>query len=208
MLKKIIEKKAKMMTLFIYSKQKRKLKRALLVRKLRTAFYGRQILKTAKEIGKDFACNNFSTVNSNTIIRNHVNFNGMTVIGGGSCFLGNYFHSGSECLILTENHNYEGDLIPYDSTNNTKDVIIDDCVWLGSKVTILPGTHIGEGAIIQAGAVVHGDIPRCAIVGGNPAKVFKYRNIEHFDKLKAEGKFHTTETILKQRETFAAAERE
>ena len=54
---------------------------------------------------------------------------------------------------------------------------------------------------------MHGDIPRCAIVGGNPAKVFKYRNIEHFDKLKAEGKFHTTETILKQRETFAAAER-
>ena len=43
---------------------------------------------------------------------------------------------------------------------------------IGSNVTILPGTTIGEGAIIQAGAVVHGEIPPCAIVGGNPAKDF------------------------------------
>ncbi len=55
---------------------------------------------------------------------------------------------------------------------------------------ILPGTKIGEGAIIQGGAVVHGEIPPYAIAGGNPAKVFKYRDIEHFKKLKAEGKFH------------------
>ncbi|MBR5589795.1 MAG: 2,3,4,5-tetrahydropyridine-2,6-carboxylate N-succinyltransferase, partial [Phascolarctobacterium sp.] len=56
--------------------------------------------------------------------------------------------------------------------------------------TILPGTHIGEGVIVQAGAVVHGEIPPYAIVGGNPAKVFKYRDIEHYNKLKAEGKFY------------------
>ena len=34
------------------------------------------------------------------------------------------------------------------------------------------------------------EIPPYAIAGGNPAKVFKYRNIEHFQKLKAEGKFY------------------
>ena len=71
-----------------------------------------------------------------------------------------------------------------------KDVTIDDFVWLGSRVTILPGTKIGEGAIIQAGSVVHGEIPPYAIAGGNPAKVFKYRDIEHFKKLKAEGRFY------------------
>jgi acetyltransferase-like isoleucine patch superfamily enzyme len=54
---------------------------------------------------------------------------------------------------------------------------------------ILPGTHIGEGAIIQGGAVVHGDIPPFSIAGGNPAKVFKYRNKEHFEKLKNEKRF-------------------
>ena len=48
---------------------------------------------------------------------------------------------------------------------------------------------IGEGAIIQGGAVVHGEIPPLAIAGGNPAKVFKYRNKEHYEQLKKENKF-------------------
>lgn len=52
------------------------------------------------------------------------------------------------------------------------------------------GVTIGEGAIIQAGAVVVSDIPPCAIAGGAPAKVFKYRNKEHYYKLKQEKKFH------------------
>jgi acetyltransferase-like isoleucine patch superfamily enzyme len=54
----------------------------------------------------------------------------------------------------------------------------------------LGGVSIGEGAIVQAGAVVVKDIPPYAIAGGNPAKVFKYRDIDHFQKLKEEKKFH------------------
>ena len=77
-----------------------------------------------------------------------------------------------------------------DNTYVYKDVEIGDFVWLGSRVMILPGTKIGEGAIIQGGSVVHGEIPPYAIAGGNPAKVFKYRDKVHFEKLKAEGKFH------------------
>ncbi len=76
-----------------------------------------------------------------------------------------------------------GEAIPYDKMDITKDVKIGDFVWFGSRVTVLPGVTIGEGAIIQAGAVVVRDVPSCAIVGGNPAKVFKYRNIEHFKLL-------------------------
>ena len=49
--------------------------------------------------------------------------------------------------------------------------------------------NIGDGAIIAAGSVVVKDVPRCAIVGGNPAKVIKYRNIEHFNQLEKEGKY-------------------
>ena len=94
-------------------------------------------------------------------------------------------------MIITQNHNYDtGNAIPYDDTYAYKDVEIGDFVWLGTRVMILPGTTIGEGAIIQAGAVVHGNIPPYAIVGGNPAKVFKYRDIEHFKALKAAGKFY------------------
>ncbi len=70
-----------------------------------------------------------------------------------------------------------------------KDVIIDSYVWIGSRVTILPGTKIGEGAIIQGGAVVHGEIPPYSIAGGNPAKVFKTRDNRRFEQLKKEGKF-------------------
>ncbi|MCD8057326.1 MAG: acyltransferase [Bacteroides fragilis] len=85
---------------------------------------------------------------------------------------------------MTENHNYDhGEQIPYDNVRIAKDVVIEDFVWLGSRVTILPGTHIGRGAIIQAGSVVHGYIPECAIAGGNPARVFKYRDKDHFYEL-------------------------
>ena len=85
----------------------------------------------------------------------------------------------------------EGEHIPYSPDDYIyKDIEIGDLVWCGLRVTILPGTKIGEGAIIQAGAVVRSEIPACAIVGGNPAKVFKYRNKEHFYKLKQEARFH------------------
>lgn len=156
-----------------------------------TTFFGSQVLLKAKSVGKNFWCSSFSTVNSNTILKNNVCFNGMKITGGGKVTIGNYFHCGTECMIITQSHNYDtGKAIPYDNEKICKEVIIEDFVWFGSRVTILPGTEIGEGAIIQAGAVVHGKIPPYAIVGGNPAKVFKYRDIEHFKKLKSEGKFY------------------
>jgi acetyltransferase-like isoleucine patch superfamily enzyme len=53
----------------------------------------------------------------------------------------------------------------------------------------LPGLSIGEEAIIATGSVVVKNVTEFAIVGGNPAKVIKYRNIEEFNKLKEERKF-------------------
>lgn len=93
-------------------------------------------------------------------------------------------------MIITDIHNYEGEAIPYDETIISKDVIIEDNVWLGNRVIILPGVTIQEGAIVQAGSTVVKDVPSCAIVGGHPAKVFKYRDVQHYNQLKAEGKFH------------------
>lgn len=64
------------------------------------------------------------------------------------------------------------------------DIIIDDDVWIGYGATIVSGVHIGQGAVIAAGAVVTKDIPPYAVVGGVPAKVIKYRfNKETIDKL-------------------------
>ena len=93
-------------------------------------------------------------------------------------------------MIITQNHNYdEGNSIPYDDTYIYKTVIIEDNVWLGNRVIITGNITIGEGAIVAAGSVVCKDVPKYAIVGGNPAKVIKYRNIEHYNELKKEKRF-------------------
>ena len=141
------------------------------------------------QYGKNIKVNHFSTAGKNTKLGNNVNLNGMK-IANGPCIIGDNFHSGRNCQIINQNHNYEGDKLPYDEKVISKEVVIEDNVWLGNNVIILGGVHIGEGAIIQAGAVVVNDIPRCAIAGGNPARVFKYRDIEHYEKLKLEGKFN------------------
>lgn len=54
-------------------------------------------------------------------------------------------------------------------------IIVEDDVWIGSSVVILSGVTIGQGAVIAAGAIVTKDVPPYAIVGGNPAKLIKYR---------------------------------
>ena len=55
------------------------------------------------------------------------------------------------------------------------DIIVDDDVWIGCNATILSGVHIGQGAVIAAGAVVNKDVEPYEIVGGVPAKNISYR---------------------------------
>ena len=150
----------------------------------------KRVKKQVGSYGERLIVNYPTYLSKNTHLGNYDNFNGMKIIGEGKVTIGDYFHSGPECVILNSNHNYEGEMIPYDSTNIVKDVEIGDFVWLGQRVFILGGVKIGEGAIIQACSVVVSDIPDYAIAGGSPAKVFKYRDIEHFKKLKEEGKFN------------------
>lgn len=54
-------------------------------------------------------------------------------------------------------------------------IVIDDDVWIGYGATIMSGVHIGQGAVVAAGAVVTKNVPPYAIVGGIPAKLIKYR---------------------------------
>ncbi len=148
-------------------------------------------LKTVKAHGKGVKINGITKLTPYTTLGNNVHFNGLEIIGGGEVVIGDNFHSGKECLIISEMHNYNnGSKIPYDETYIYKKTVIEDNVWLGARVIVLAGVTIGEGAIIQAGSVVISDIPKCAIAGGHPAKVFKYRDIEHYEKLKKEKKFH------------------
>ena len=58
------------------------------------------------------------------------------------------------------------------------DTVIGNDVWIGQNATILPGVHIGDGAIIGANSVVREDVEPYTVVIGNPAKVLR----ERFDK--------------------------
>ena len=109
----------------------------------------------------------------------------------GGVKIGEYFHTGRNLTILSSNHNYESATkIPYDNKDILAPVEIGDFVWAGLNVTILAGVKIGEGAILAAGSVITKDVPAMAMVGGVPAKILKYRDKDHFEKLKAEKAFY------------------
>jgi acetyltransferase-like isoleucine patch superfamily enzyme len=161
-----------------------------MTKKYRQKKYTYKVMRVAKEYGSHLKVNGKSRVTCNTVLGENVNFNGMQIVGQGNVEIGNNFHSGTGCQMITQFHNYEGEEIPYDSTYIYRDIKIGDNVWLGNRVIILGGVTIGEGVIIQAGSVVVSDIPDCGIAGGHPAQVFKYRDKAHYYKLKNEGKFH------------------
>ena len=55
------------------------------------------------------------------------------------------------------------------------DTEVGNDVWIGYEATVMPGAKIGNGAIIASKSVVISDVPAYSVVGGNPAKVIKYR---------------------------------
>lgn len=99
-------------------------------------------------------------------------------IAQGNITIGDGVMIGPYCFIYTRNHKTDDLDIPMFKQGLTekKPVVIENDVWIGARVTILPGVHVGSGSIIAAGSVVTKDVPPYAVVGGNPAKIIKYRN--------------------------------
>jgi virginiamycin A acetyltransferase len=62
-----------------------------------------------------------------------------------------------------------------ESLNLRGDTVVGNDVWIGQKATILPGVHIGDGAIIGTASVVGSHVAPYTIVAGNPAKVLRQR---------------------------------
>jgi putative colanic acid biosynthesis acetyltransferase WcaF len=58
-------------------------------------------------------------------------------------------------------------------------ITVEDGVWIGARAIILPGVTIGEGAVVGAGSVVTKDVEPWTVVGGNPAKVIKKRELKN-----------------------------
>ena len=85
---------------------------------------------------------------------------------------------GPEVQIYTRNHIFDRLDIPMikQGLSEPKPVIIEDDVWIGARVVILPVVRIGTGSVIGACSVITKDVPPFAIAAGNPATVKKNRN--------------------------------
>ena len=91
---------------------------------------------------------------------------------GRHCLLGHY------TLILDNN---EHDIRVHSVTPPSNPVVIEDHVWIGSRVSILPGVRIGHHAVIGLGSVVTKDIPPHCVAVGNPARVVRDLIERHAD---------------------------
>ncbi len=93
--------------------------------------------------------------------------------------IGEYVMMGEEVTILGGGHNTSSLEIPMGRQGDKpkSNLTICDDVWIGTRVMILGNvSRIGKGAIIGAGSVVTKSVPDYAVVGGNPAKIIRFRN--------------------------------
>lgn len=93
--------------------------------------------------------------------------------GAGGLTIGNRVMIGSHSAITTVTHDYNAEAMW--NTIVTKPILIEDDVWIGTHVVVLPGITIGRGAVIAAGCIVTKDVPAGAIVAGVPGALVKYR---------------------------------
>lgn len=87
---------------------------------------------------------------------------------------------GKDCMISWDVNIMDSDLhgqTIYDK-GDSNPVLIGNKVWIGCRSIILKGVTIGDDAMVAAGAIVTKSVPERAIVGGNPARILKYRILE------------------------------
>lgn len=159
-------------------------------RSLRNVLFTSAVRLQVAEYENPLRVAGLTRLSPHTHLGRNTNFNGLKIYGVGRVEIGNNFHSGVECMIITDFHDYDsGSALPYGPEKSVRPVAIGNHVWIGSRVTILGGVTIGEGAVVQAGSVVTSDVAPLAVVGGAPARQFKTRDREHYQRLKSAQQF-------------------
>lgn len=97
--------------------------------------------------------------------------NGVEIYNVSKITMGNHITVSQESYLCTASHDISRLLKPLVH----KPIVIGDFSWVCSRSIVLPGVHIGDGAVVAAGAVVTKDVEPWTVVGGNPATFIKKR---------------------------------
>lgn len=114
-------------------------------------------------------------------VGNNVSMNDEVWINAsGGVEIGNNVLIGPKTVIHSANHRYEDPHVPIRFQGHIhKKVVIEDDVWIGGGVIILPGVRIGRGSIVGAGSVVTKDVAPYTVVVGVPARRIKERRLKN-----------------------------
>ncbi|QCX41045.1 acyltransferase [Aureibaculum algae] len=118
-------------------------------------------------MGIEFRTPKNISIGNNSVINKKVLLDGR----GGKLVIGNNVDIAQETNIWTLEHDVHDD----NHKHVGADVIIEDYVWIASRVTILPGVTIGKGAVVAANSIITKDVPSMVIVGGVPGKIIGER---------------------------------
>jgi acetyltransferase-like isoleucine patch superfamily enzyme len=125
-----------------------------------------------KHVGKNVNIEPYAEIDESLSIGDNSGIGKRSRIGI-SVHIGNNVLMGPECFIYTNNHRFDRAQLKYIGQTPAEPVIIEDDVWIGARVTILPGVIVGKGSTLGASAVVSNSVPPYSVAIGNPARVSK-----------------------------------
>ena len=144
-----------------------------------------QRMKFAKKVRYFFA-KHIAALGSNVNVERNAYFTPQLTVGNnsgvginaeiyGPVTIGDNVLMGPDVVFYTSGHRYDRVDIPIgqQGATGTEPIVVGNDVWFGRQSIIMPGVHIGDGAVVGARSVVTKDVPPYAVVGGVPAKVIK-----------------------------------
>jgi maltose O-acetyltransferase len=146
--------------------------------KIRKEFNNEYWKRRLKHLGDDVLFYKHVVIHSpeKVSIKSHSRIGDFVIIwGGGEVEIGEGCLIAAHSVITSEGHDPNAESFR-DSSLSGK-VVINNNVWLGAGVYVMPGVKIGENSVIGAGSIVTKDIPPNSIALGNPAKIVKTKEV-------------------------------